>query len=301
MRKLIESLPAAKLVEHAESLLRVLFILIAAYAGIVIVRRLIRALRLHIGKAMAKHATETEVELNKRADTIAGILQKLSAALMVAGAAVMSLRELGFDVMPLLAGAGVAGLAIGFGAQSLVKDIISGFFMLIENQMRVGDVVVINNVSGVVEEIHLRTTVLRDVSGTVHIIPNGSILSVSNRTMEYSYYVFDVGVAYKEDTDRVSDVLRKTGDELLREEAWRGLVLEPTEILGVDQFGPSAVTIKARVKTVPGRQWEVGREMNRRIKKRFDEAGIEIPFPHTSLYFGEASKPIQVRLANPDR
>lgn len=301
MGKFLNSLPTTELLKHAESLVRVVFILLAAYLSIVLARRLIKALRLQIGRAMSKHALDTEVELGKRADTIAGTLQKLSAILITIGAAIMSLRELGFDVMPLLAGAGVAGLAVGFGAQSLVKDVISGFFMIIENQMRVGDVVTINNVGGVVEEIHLRTTVLRDVSGVVHIIPNGSIGSVSNRTMDYSYYVFDVGVAYKEDTDRVTEVLRETGAELVEEEHWRTVVLEPLEILGVDLFGPSAVTIKARLKTVPGKQWEAGREMNRRIKKRFDALGIEIPFPHMSMYFGEASKPIQIRLDSFER
>jgi small conductance mechanosensitive channel len=169
-------------------------------------------------------------------------------------------------------------------------------FLLVENQIRVNDVVVINGTGGLVEEINLRTTVLRSLDGTVHIFPNGAITSLSNMTREYSYYVFDVGVAYKEDTDRVVEVLREVGRELREDPEYAPLILEPLEVLGLDKFADSAVIIKARIKTLPVQQWKVGREMNRRIKKRFDELGIEIPFPHMSLYFGEASKPVRLQL-----
>ncbi len=188
----------------------------------------------------------------------------------------------------------MAGVALGFGAQSIVKDVISGFFLLIENQIRVNDVCVLNGTGGLVEEINLRTTVLRSLDGVVHIFPNGSITSISNMTREFSFYVFDVGVAYKEDTDKVSQVLRDIGAEMQADEEFADSILEPLEIMGVDKFADSAVIVKARIKTQPIRQWAVGREMNRRIKKRFDELGIEIPFPHMSLYFGEASKPIAI-------
>jgi small conductance mechanosensitive channel len=216
-------------------------------------------------------------------------------------AAVMVLREAGFDIGPLLAGAGIVGLAVGFGAQNLVRDVISGMFLLIENQVRVNDVAVINGTGGLVEELNLRTTVLRGLDGTLHIFPNGAINTLSNMTHGYSFYVFNVGVAYKEDTDRVVSVLQEIAAEMMQEEPYRPMILEPLEVLGVDKFADSAVIIKARIKTMPIQQWTVGREMNRRIKKRFDELGIEIPFPHISLYFGEASKPLKVGVQDSDR
>ena len=207
----------------------------------------------------------------------------------------MALEEAGFNVGPLLAGAGVAGLAVGFGAQNLVRDVISGLFMLLENQVRINDVAIINGTGGLVEQINLRTTVLRSLDGTVHVFPNGTITTLSNMTQEYSYYVFNIGVAYKEDTDHVSAVVKELADEMMQEETYRSFILAPLQVMGVDQFADSAVMIKARIKTAPIKQWMVGREMNRRIKKKFDELGIEIPFPHRSLYFGEASKAFATR------
>jgi small conductance mechanosensitive channel len=188
-----------------------------------------------------------------------------------------------FDVRPLLAGAGVVGVAFGFGAQSVVKDVISGLFLLMENQMRINDVVTINGKSGLVEEINLRTTVLRGEDGVVHIFPNGSIQSLSNMTRDYSYYVLAISVGYKEDTDHVGYVLKQIGDELAQEEPFSKAILAPTELMGVDKLGDAAVVIKARIKTLPLQQWNVGREMNRRIKKRFQEAQIEIPFPSQTI------------------
>jgi small conductance mechanosensitive channel len=208
----------------------------------------------------------------------------------------MTVSEFGVNVAPLLAGAGVAGLAVGFGAQNLVRDVISGLFILLENQIRVNDVAIINGTGGLVEEINLRTTVLRSLDGIVHVFPNGAITTLSNVTREYSCYVFDIGVAYKEDTDRVVQLLKEVGDELKQDEACGPEMIEPVEIFGVDKFADSAVVIKGKLKTMPSKQWMVGREFNRRVKKRFDEEGIEIPFPHQSLYFGEASKPFAMKL-----
>ncbi len=167
--------------------------------------------------------------------------------------------------------------------------------------MRVNDVVVINGTGGLVEAINLRTIVLRGLDGTVHIFPNGSINSLSNMTHNYSYYVFDIGVAYKEDTDSVSEVVQSIAEEMMREEEYSSCILEPLEVLGVDKFADSAVIIKFRIKTAPIKQWLVGREMNRRIKRKFDKAGIEIPFPHMSLYFNEASRPVPLKLTEIDR
>jgi moderate conductance mechanosensitive channel len=235
-----------------------------------------------------------------RANTVVGIISKTAVTLLWAVAIVMSLRELGFDITPILAGAGVVGLAVGFGAQNLVRDVISGVFMLIENQIRVNDVAIINGTGGLVEEINLRTTVLRSADGVVHVFPNGTITTLSNMTREFSYYVIDMGVAYKEDTDRVVQVMQEVAAQLQTEEPFKDLILEPLEVQGVDRFADSAVIIKARIKTLPIRQWTVGRELNRRLKKRFDELGIEIPFPQRTLRIG-GDRPLEVRMALPDR
>lgn len=223
----------------------------------------------------------------KRAETLAHVVQDVARVLIVAVGSLMILSELGLNVAPLLAAAGIGGLAIGFGAQSLVKDMITGFFILLENQIRVGDVVEIAGVSGVVEEVRLRTIRLRDLSGNFHIVPNGSVDKVMNYTYLYSYYLFDVGVAYREDVDEVMAVLKDVGAELQTDPEFNSDILEPLEMLGVDQFADSAVIIKCRIKTQPIQQWRIGREMNRRIKKAFDAKGIEIPFPHVSVYWGE--------------
>lgn len=283
------------------SLVRIIVILLSAFVAVKLIHRWVPKIRSRVVEAMARRADGPRIELEKRAATLGGIFRKTAAILIWMLAAVMALREAGFDIGPLLAGAGVVGLAVGFGAQNLVRDVISGLFMLVENQIRVNDVAVINGTSGLVEEINLRTTVLRSLDGTVHVFPNGAITSLSNMTREYSYYVFDIGVSYKEDTDRVVEVMKQAADGLMREEGFRADILEPLEVLGVDKLGESAIIIKARIKTLPVKQWSVGREMNRRIKMKFDELGIEIPFPHRALSVGEAGKPIHVQLEAPDR
>jgi len=208
----------------------------------------------------------------------------------------MVLSEFGMNITPIITGAGIAGLAVGFGAQNLVRDIISGFFLILEDQIRVGDVAVINGTGGLVEAIRLRTIVLRDLQGVVHVFLNGEVKHVSNMTKEWSRYVIDVGVAYKENVDRVIEVLKEIGEELQLDPSFAPLILEPLQVLGVDDFAESQVTIKVMIKTLPLKQWEVGRELRRRIKNTFDEKGIEIPFPHLSVYFGEASKPFELAL-----
>jgi len=236
-------------------------------------------------------------ERAKSARTLGRLVQNALTALLIAVAMLMVLGELNVDIMPILTGAGILGLAVGFGAQTLVKDLIAGFFLILENHVRVGDVAKINGTGGLVEAINLRTVVLRDLEGVVHVFPNGAIETLSNLTKDFSYYVVDVGVAYKEDTDAVTDVLREVGAELAADPLYQGAVLAPLEVLGVDAFEDSQVTIKIRIKTVPLKQWEVGRELRRRIKKAFDAKQIEIPFPHMSVYFGEASKPFSFRQA----
>jgi moderate conductance mechanosensitive channel len=226
-------------------------------------------------------------EYRKRADTLSAVIRYLLSITVLTVAAVMVLGEVGVEVGPILAAAGIVGLAVGFGAQSLVQDVISGFFILLEDQVRVGDVVRIGDKGGLVERMTLRMVVLRDLAGVVHYIRNGQIQVVSNMTKEYGRYIFDIGVAYREDVDHVIRVIREVDEEIRADPEFRDDILEPIEILGLDQFGDSAVVIKARNKTKPIRQWAVGREFNRLLKKRFDREGIEIPFPHITMYMGQ--------------
>lgn len=223
----------------------------------------------------------------KRANTLTHVIRDVARVVVLTVGGMMILSELGVDLKPILAAAGLGGLAVGFGAQSLVKDVISGFFILLEDSIRVGDVVEIAGVGGLVEEVKLRTITLRDLSGNVHVVPNGVIDKVKNMTKLYAFYLFNVGVAYREDVDEVMGVLREIAEEVRRDPQFADDILEPLEMLGVDQFADSAVVIKCRIKTQPIKQWRVGREMNRRIKKTFDAKGIEIPFPHQTIYWGE--------------
>lgn len=198
----------------------------------------------------------------------------------------MVLNEFGVNVAPLLAGMGIVGLAFGFGGQYLIRDIISGIFVLFEDQFHVNDVVKIGDLAGLVQKINLRVTVLRDLEGRVIFIPNGEIKSVINYTKEWSRALFDIGVAYKENVDHVMDVIKQLGKEMREDPYYSKLILNDLEMLGVDSFGDSEVTIKFMIQTLPIKQWEVSREFRRRLKNRFDELGIEIPFPHRTLYWG---------------
>lgn len=242
----------------------------------------------------AKYEKEAKLEEGKRVNTLIGIVKGILNIALAVIFILIFLRELGIDIAPLLAGAGIIGLAVGFGAQELVRDFISGFFMLLENQLRVGDVVKINDTRGVVEAIELRTITLRDISGTVHIFQNGKINSLSNMTKEWSGAVFDIGVAYKENADHVISVMKEVAEELGGVDGYKDLMLEPMEVFGLDNFGDSAIVIKARIKAVPGKQWFVGREYRKRLKAAFDKVGIEIPFPHRTIYWGKNSHPAKL-------
>ena len=273
-------------------IVRIVGIIIGAYVALRIV---------NLAVAQMEHLVEdkdaiTISEAEKRAKTLGKIINSAGFVLIVGIAVMMVLSEFNMDIMPIITGAGIAGLAIGFGAQNLVRDVISGFFLILENQIRVGDVAQINGTGGVVEAIKLRTTILRDLNGTVHIFPNGEITQVANMTKEYSYAVINVGVAYKESVDDVMGVLKGIGEDLQQDPAFANLLMGSLEILGVDEFADSQVTIKIRIKTLPIQQWTVGRELRRRIKNTFDARGIEIPFPHLSVYYGESSKPFDLSL-----
>lgn len=263
---------------------RIALILIFAFICTRAMGRILRVLRSHIIKMMLKSGSGNEYEIEKRVQTVSGVSKKGLIVLIWTISFIMILKELNFEIWPLVTGAGVIGVAVGFGAQSIIKDILSGLFLLVENQIRINDVAVINGKSGLVEEINLRTTVIRAEDGAVHIFPNGSIQSISNLTREYSYYVFNLSVDYKENTDQVVGVLKQIADELQSEEAYHSAILAPLEVMGVDQLADFAVVIKARFKTMPGQQWLIGREMNRRIKLRFEEARIDMPFPTTTVH-----------------
>jgi len=191
----------------------------------------------------------------------------------------MVLRELDIDITPVLTGAGIAGLAVGFGAQTLVRDVISGFFLIFEDQVRVGDVVAVNGQGGLVEEVNLRTLVLRDEKGAVHIFPNGEVKTLSNMSKDFSYYVITVGVAYDDDVERATDAMAEAAAGLMNEPDFKRYILAPLEIFGVDAFEAGQLVIKARIKTVPLKQWVVGRELRRRIARVFSERGVRMPTP----------------------
>jgi moderate conductance mechanosensitive channel len=278
-------------------ILRILFITVAAWLLLSILKLLLNRMQQTLIQRASEQG-EMATEATKRVDTLIRLLRQAAVIIVWVMASLVILREVGVEIGPILASAGVVGLAVGFGAQNLVRDVISGFFMILENQIRVGDVAIINGTGGLVQSINFRTTVLRDLSGTVHVFPNGTIDTLANMTQEWSAYVFEIGVAYKEDVDRVMEVMKKVGAELRDDEIFGPMMVEDIEIFGVDAFGDSAVVIKGRLRTLPIQQWAVGREYRRRIKFAFDEKGIEIPFPHRSIYFGEASNPFVVGLAN---
>lgn len=246
-----------------------------------ILRRVERSVERDGMITLQEQRTKTMVSLMRSVGTV------LIAILLLFGI----LGAVGYDLRPLLAGAGVIGLAVSFGAQSLVKDVISGLFILLENQFGVGDVVRIEGVSGAVERMTLRVVVLRDVQGVVHIVPNGEIKKVSNLTRGWSRVVLDVGVAYKEDPDRVMEVMRDEGRKLWEDPQWRPLMLEEAQVPGIESFGESGVNVRMWLKVLPLKQWDVAREVRRRLKYRFDAEGIEIPFPHQTVYWGEGQSP----------
>ncbi len=253
-------------------------------------------IRIAVNRSIRKLALPDKfgVERAKRSQTLARIVETTLRVVILTGALLMILKQVGIEIGPLLAGAGVVGLAVGFGAQSLVKDVIGGFFILLENHMNVGDVVKISGVAGLVESINLRVTVLRDLEGNVHIVPNGEIGVVTNMTKEWSRALLDIGVAYKEDVDEVISVLEEVGEGMRNDGTFGKLILEPMDVLGLDSFGDSSVNIRVMMKTMPIEQWKVAREFRKRVKRAFDEKGIEIPFPHRTLYIGEA--PSEARL-----
>ena len=268
-------------------LFRVVGILVGAY----ILLRIISLAVIHMERMVAGTESDVPSEAQKRARTLGKIINSIGYVLVIGVSIMLVLDQFGINIMPIITGAGIAGLAVGFGAQNLVRDVISGFFLILEDQIRIGDVVLINGTGGTVEAIRLRTTILRDIEGIVHIFPNGQIKAVSNRTKEFSYYVIDLGITYSQDVDEVTEVLRDIGKELQEDPDYQPFILEPLEIMGVDAFDESQVTLRFRIKTLPLKQWAVGRELRRPIQNTFNRKGIETPFPHRTVYWRETGQP----------
>ena len=261
--------------------LRIIAILVLAWVLQVVTVRLIRLFRAY----MARRTGADEIG---RVETLARVFRNAAAIVIVILAGTLVLGELGVSVAPILATAGVAGVAVGFGAQSLIKDYFNGFFLLLDDQLRQGDVVEIAGKGGLVEEVTLRYVRLRDLDGHVHFVPNGEIKVVTNRTREYATAVLDVGIAYREDPDEALGVMREIARAMRADADWGARVADDLEVLGVEKWADSAVILRARIRVVPPiQQWNVKREYLRRLKKAFDERGIEIPFPHLTLYPGE--------------
>lgn len=260
--------------------LRVLGIVIGAWIVRRFATRLIRLFRMRIAERL------DSPEQVKRAETLGRVFRYLASVIVTLIAGVLVLSELGISVTPILGAAGVVGLAIGFGAQSLVKDYFTGFFILLENQITQGDVVRIADRTGLVEDVTLRYVKLRDYDGNVHYVPNGMIDTVTNMSQIFAYSVIDVGVAYRENTDEALAAMQDVAERMRSEESWRERIIDPVEMVGVERWDDSAVILRCRFKVRPLEQWSVRREYLARLKHRFDQQGIEIPFPHMTLYAG---------------
>ena len=278
-------------VDVVQAPLRVALIVAAGYV-------LLKWLRAALSRleSFLIHATEKTERAPgaaaQRIRTLASVLWTITSGFLWFVIVLIVLSQFGVNVGPILAGAGVFGLAAGFGTQHLVRDLVSGFFLLLENQIRVGDTAIINGTAGLVEAVTFRTVVLRDQAGVVHVFPNGTINTLANATMDWSAYVIDVAVAYKEDTDRVTAIMRRVADEMRSEAEFHQLMLEPIEIFGVDNFSENAVTIKARFKTQPSHQLTIGREYRRRLKKSFDTEGVEMALAQRQTNSRASTSPV---------
>lgn len=276
------------ILDHGTAIgLSLFHVVVILLVGLIAIRAARRALKKLEALLIERAQTEEEgsrIATEKRLRTLTSVLRTVAVIGIWGLVIVSTLNELGFNIGPLLAGAGIAGLAVGFGAQNLVRDVISGFFMILENQVRVGDVAVVNGTGGLVENITFRTIILRDIEGVVHVFPHGSVTTLANRTMYWSAYVMDIGVSYATDIDRTIEVMKRVYQDLASDPVFAAKILEPIEVFGVDRYGPSEIVIKARIKTRPIEQWNVGREYRRRLKYAFDREGIEIPFPQRTLH-----------------
>lgn len=262
-------------------MLHVVVILALAWLLMGLSRKLTRLFRNYMNSRAASN------EDVKRIETLARAFSYIATVAISLVAGMLALSELGISIAPILGAAGVVGIAVGFGAQSLIKDYFNGFFLLLENQIRQGDVVEVAGKGGLVEEVTLRYVRLRDYEGSVHYIPNGLIDTVTNRSRGYAYAVVDVGIAYRESIEEAFETMREVGAQMRASEAFSAKMLDDIDIAGVENWADSAVTLRCRFKTVALEQWGVRREFLRRLKDAFDARGIEIPYPHLTLYAGQ--------------
>jgi small conductance mechanosensitive channel len=274
----------------AMSALRIVLIVVVAWVAIAVLQRVVRGVRLRVASRLGG------VDTARRAETLGRVVRYLIALVVSAVAVMLVLAEVGVSLAPILGAAGVVGLAVGFGAQSLVKDYFTGFFILFEDQIRTGDVVKVADIGGLVEDITLRHVRLRDYDGNVHFIPNSLITTVTNMSRLFAQAVIDVGVAYGENVDQALDVMRQVGAEMRADAVFGAKILQDLEIAGVERLDDSAVVLRCRFKVQPLEQWNVRREYLRRIKAAFDERGIEIPFPHITFYAGKHGDAMPLRL-----
>ena len=265
----------------ASTLLRVTVIMLLGWMVLRISRKLIRTFTAYMD---ARAATPEDV---RRIDTLARVFRYVATVVISLVAGMLALSELGISIAPILGAAGVVGIAVGFGAQSLIKDFFNGLFILVENQIRQGDVVEICGKTGVVEEVTLRYIQLRDFEGSVHFVPNSLITTVTNKSRGFAYAMIDVSIAYRESVDEVFEVMREVGAQLRASEAFAAKIVEDIDIAGVDNWADSAVILRCRFKVIPLEQWNVRREFLRRLKEAFDARGIEIPYPHLTIYAGQ--------------
>ena len=275
-----------------------IIVIIILFVTFKIVNFSLRKLKKTLVNRATKDSEVDTIEATKRINTLTHIIHSLIRIILWSIFIMIILQKLGVNIAPILASAGIIGLAVGFGAQELVRDFISGFFIILENQIRTGDVAIINGTGGLVEQINLRTTTLRDFAGVIHVFQNGKINNISNMTKDWSAIVFDIGVAYKENPQMVMDLMKQTGLELQNDPEFKDKIIEPIEIFGLDQFADSAIVIKARIKTKPIQQWNVGREYRKRLKYAFDQHNIEIPFPHVTVYWGDKINPLKLDINN---
>ena len=264
---------------HSHVLMRVLATLSLAWFFSMLAKRLLLRLRIFAMSSMDKHGDLSEVDLDKRAATIGSVVFTVARWIIWVVALLMALNELAFDTKPLLAGLSVVGLALGLGAQNLIKDWLGGLFLLLEDQLRIGDSVNINGIPGSVEEINLRTTVLRSENGAVNVIPNGSILTLANMSRDYSYFIFETTIALKADAGKALEILAEVSDEVARDPRFAHDVLSDMEVYGVDKLGEQGAVIKGKIKTLPTRQAAIGREINRLVLQKFGQEGVAFPQP----------------------
>ena len=276
----LRSIGAREWVSLGEGLLRIALIVIAAWTVTTAGNRMIRAMIARLCRATSQDRAQRLETLGLAFHNVLGVVVSLVAGMLI-------LDVLGISVAPILATAGVAGIAIGFGAQSLIKDYFNGFFLLVDDQLRQGDIVQIAGIGGAVEEVTLRYVRLRDYEGNVHFVPNGQIGTVTNRSRDFAFAVIDIGIAYRESVEEAIEAMRAVGREMRADQAFGPSILEDLEIAGVNEWAGSAIVIRCRFKVKAMQQWGVRRGFLQRLKAAFDAHGIEIPYPHLTVYAGE--------------